>query len=235
MNASKNVLIIGGSRGLGRALSLAFLEAGNRVWATGRSPEPLRALEAESEGHITALESDLRRPGDNAALAARLREEAQGLDVVVVNASILGPRVTLAEYPLEAFDDVLAINLRGPFDLVRRLVPLLRPGASLQFVTSGVGVVGKAKWGAYSISKFALEGMGQIFAEELKAQGVRVHIIDPGSMATAMRAEAYPEEDPSALKDPTDNVSPFLWLAAHAPLSSSGQRFKAQAFSPPSA
>ncbi len=96
-----------------------------------------------------------------------------------------------------------------------------------------MGIVGKAKWGAYSISKFALEGQAQIWAEELRARRVVVQIIDPGGMQTRMRAQAFPQEDPSKLLPPEQNTAPFFWLALNGGMESSGQRFKAQKFEIP--
>lgn len=230
----KNALITGGTRGLGRALTLDLARRGFTVLATGRSPETLAALarDAAAEGlDIRPVRADVSNPADNAALTA-LVEELGGLDALVHNASLLGPRVPLADYAPDVFQDVLAVNVFGPFDLTRRLTPHLRPDAGVVFVTSGVGVVGKAGWGAYSVSKFGIEGLGQIVREELPEQ--RVFVIDPGSMRTAMRAAAYPAEDPTRLRHPNDNTAPFLWALLEASPEQAG-RFKAQAWERPQA
>ena len=234
MKTNKKVaLVTGGSRGLGRALSLALARSGFVVYATGRNPAPLELLQtfaAEDGLAIVGVRSDIASSTDNQALVEMLEADVGRLDLVVHNASLLGPRVSLSDYPSEAFEAVMAANANGPYDLTRKLVPLLGSGACIQFVTSGVGVVGKAGWGAYSVSKFALEGMAQIWAEELKEVGVRVFVIDPGSMRTQMRAEAFPMESPEALIAPEANVNPFLWLAKEGGIEQSGERFKAQSF-----
>lgn len=232
-NETGAALVTGGTRGLGRALSLALARRGLTVYATGRDAGDLRALEEEARAYelpVVALRADQALAEDNAAVVAAIRAGGQPLRLVIHNASRLGPRVPLADYPPEDFDAVLAVNVRGPFDLQRRLDPLLEAGATVLVVTSGVGVVGRAGWGAYSVSKFAIEGMAQIWADELKERGVRVHVVDPGAMRTRMRAEAFPEEDPQRLLDPAENVRPFLWLALEGGELPTGQRFKSQAF-----
>ena len=224
-------LITGGTRGLGRALTLDLARRGFTVFATGRTPGTLDALAADAEGlDVRPVLADVSSPADNTRLAA-LIGDAGGLDALVHNASLLGPRLPLADYPGDAFRAVLDVNVFGPFDLTRQLVPHLRPNAGVVFVTSGVGVVGKAGWGAYSVSKFALEGLAAIHAEELP--GARVFTIDPGSMQTAMRAAAYPAEDPSLLRRPEDNTAPFLWALLEA--QQTGLRLKAQAWTRPAA
>ena len=132
-------LITGGTRGLGRALTLDLARRGFIVYATGRTPETLDALASDATAEqldVRPVLADVSDPDANSALAERIRVQHGGLDVLVHNASLLGPRVTLAEYPTEAFRDVLAVNVFGPFDLTRLLTPLLRPNAGVLFVTS---------------------------------------------------------------------------------------------------
>ncbi len=229
----KIALVTGGTRGLGRALTLDLARRGCRVFATGRSEAGLEALARDAGAlPVVPLRADASDVADNAAVAARVAEEG-GLDVLIHNAGVLGPRVPIADYPPEEFSRVLAINTFGPFDLSRQLIPHLRPGASVQLLTSGVSIEGRACWGAYSVSKFALEGLAQILAAELRERGIRVNAVDPGSMRTPMRAAAYPEEDPMTLVTPEENTACFLWLALEADLSVSGRRFRARDFTPP--
>ena len=227
-------LITGGTRGLGRALTLDLARRGFVVYATGRTRETLDALGRDADGlDVRPVLADVSDSGANAALAERIRVEHGGLDVLVHNASLLGPRVPLADYPADLFRHVLNVNVFGPFDLTQRVRPMLRPNAAVLFLTSGVGVVGKAGWGAYSVSKFAVEGLAQIQAEELRDAGVRVFTVDPGSMRTDMRAAAYPDEDPSRLRRPEDNTAPFLWALLEAGPEHSGSRLRAQAWTRP--
>ncbi|MCO4771998.1 MAG: SDR family NAD(P)-dependent oxidoreductase [Deltaproteobacteria bacterium] len=223
-------LVTGGTRGLGRALVFDLARKGFVVYATGRTPDALAALAADAgDLAIHPVQANIANPEHNAALVARIAEEQGGLDVLVHNASLLGPRTPLAQISTDTFRRVLEVNVLGIHDLTHRVGALLRPGAGVLLVTSGVGVVGKAGWGAYSVSKFGVEALGQILAEELTQQ--RVFVVDPGSMQTAMRAEAYPAEDPTALRRPQDNTAPFLWLLLEA--RHSGERIKAQTWEGP--
>jgi len=220
-------VVTGGSRGLGRALALALAARGLKVYATGRDEAALAAVAAAAPG-VTPVRADVADEADNAALAARVARADGGLDVLIHNAGVLGPRAAIGDYPPAAWRRVFSINTFGVFDLSRQLIPLLRPGASVQLVTSGVSVEGRARWGAYSASKFACEGLAQILAAELRPRGIRVNAVDPGSMRTAMRAAARPEEDPMTLITPEQNVACFVWLALEADLSISGRRLRAK-------
>jgi len=236
MSQSKVAVITGGTKGLGKALSFAFAKRGWKVFTTGRNTPNILALREEATKEklpIQVIQSDVSSLTDNQALAKHIKKEVGGIDLLVHNASILGPRLTLEDYAPETFEKVLAINTTGPFHLTQALLPLLKDNAAVQFVTSGVGIVGKAKWGAYSVSKFGLEAIAQIWAAELKERGVRVYTIDPGSMRTDMRAQAYPEEDPNTLITPEDNIACFISLAEEASLAVSGERFKAKSFKLP--
>ena len=103
-------------------------------------------------------------------------------------------------------------------------------GGSIINVVSGVSVEGRAEWGAYSVSKFGIEGLTQILASELGQSGVRVNAVDPGGMRTDMRAAAYPEEDPQTRITPEENTAVFLYLASDESINVTGERFKAQEF-----
>jgi len=103
-------------------------------------------------------------------------------------------------------------------------------GASIVNVVSGVSVEGRAEWGAYSVSKFGIEGLTQILAAELEERGIRANAVDPGGMRTEMRAAAYPEEDPMTRITPEENTDVFLYLASDESKGAAGQRFKAQEF-----
>ena len=226
--------ITGGTRGLGRALVFAFARDGYRVYTTARRAPALSELarEAEDEGlDVITLQGDIASPDDNARIAKYLSDVRHGIDVLIHNAGLLGSRVELKKYPTTLFEQVMAVNLIGPFDLTKQLLPLLREHAVIQFVTSGVSEHARSRWGAYNISKTALDRLAQIWARELgDERGLRIYLIDPGSMRTDMRAEAYPDEDPLTLDLPEDRVGVFLWLAREGDPAMSGQRFHAQEF-----
>jgi NAD(P)-dependent dehydrogenase (short-subunit alcohol dehydrogenase family) len=157
----------------------------------------------------------------------RLHEK---LDVLVHSAGILGPPgIPLAEYPAESWKDVLHLNLTAPFLVTQALLPALRKGdhPSVIFVSSGLGYKGRAGWGAYSVSKFGVESLNQVWADELEAEGIRVNAVNPGGTRTQMRAVAYPQEDPMTLPTPEDIASAFVWLA-RADTTVTGQSLEAR-------
>lgn len=228
-----NVLITGGTRGLGRALVLAFARRGDRVYATARGERGLEELARDTAAEridVVPLRADAARVEDNAAVAARIAADGRRLDVVIHNASLLGPRVPLADFPPDVFADVMAANVFAPFDLTRQLLPHLAPHAALLFVSSGVSLGPRERWGAYNVSKIALDGLAGIWARELREAGVRVFIVDPGGMRTSMRAAAYPSENPMTLPTPEERTAAFLWLAEHGTLGESGRRYQAADF-----
>jgi NAD(P)-dependent dehydrogenase (short-subunit alcohol dehydrogenase family) len=152
------------------------------------------------------------------------------IDVLVNNAGLLGPRVAIEDYPEGEWRRIIDANLTGPFLVSKAAIPYLSEGASIINVVSGVSVEGRAEWGAYSVSKFGIEGLNQILAAELAERGIRVNAVDPGGMRTDMRAAAYPEEDPQTRITPEENTAVFLYLASDESEGVTGERFKAQEF-----
>ena len=233
---SRTALVTGGTRGLGRALALTFAGRGYRVYATARGQDGLAALAAEATERrldIVPIRADHSRTDDNARVVGRISDDARRVYLAIHNAGLLGPRVELAAYPPDEFERVMAANLFAPFDLTRQLLPILAPAAAIIFVSSGVSLGPRRYWGAYNVSKIALDGLAGIWAKELRDRGVRVFIVDPGPMRTTMRADAYPQEDPRTLEPPEARTPVFVWLAERADLSLSGGRFKAEGFTPP--
>ena len=233
MLQGKVALITGASQGLGRALALAYAKEGASLVVNSRSEESIRPVAEEVEGlgaEVLAVAADVSK-GQN---ARRLVEEAAGrfggIDVLVNNAGLLGPRVAIEDYPEEEWRRVIDANLTGPYLVSKAAVPHLREGASIINVVSGVSVEGRAEWGAYSVSKFGVEGLSQILAAELEGRGVRSNAVDPGGMRTEMRAAAYPEEDPQTRITPEENTAVFVYLASDESRGVTGRRFKAQEF-----
>lgn len=227
----RTAVITGGTRGLGRALVRGFAASGYRVYTTARDASALDEVRAASQDaglDVQTVQGDVTSIEDNARLAGRLSEDGRRVHVVVHNAGLLGAaRTPLASYPPEQFRQVMDVNVFGPFDLTRQLVPLLAEHAAILFVSSGASLAPRAGWGAYAVSKMALEGLAGIFALELKERGVRVHAVDPGAMRTSMRAAAYPREDPATLDEPEARVAAFLRLADPAAHVESGARVRA--------
>jgi NAD(P)-dependent dehydrogenase (short-subunit alcohol dehydrogenase family) len=233
MLQGKVALVTGASQGLGRALALAYAKEGASLVVNSRSDEGIRPVADEVEGlgaEVLAVAADVSRGED----ARRLVDEAVGrfggIDVLVNNAGLLGPRVVIEEYPEEEWRRVIDANLTGPYLVSKAAIPHLRNGASIINVVSGVSVEGRAEWGAYSVSKFGVEGLSQILAAELEGRGVRSNAVDPGGMRTEMRAAAYPQEDPQTRITPEENTAVFVYLASDESKGVTGRRFKAQEF-----
>src|SRR5690606_19088827 len=147
------------------------------------------------------------------------------------NAGELGERTPIASYKLSSWERVMKVNVSAQFMLTKALLPVLEksPQGSIIFTTSGVGRRGRAFWGAYAVSKFATEGLCQVLAEELEGTtNIRVNCINPGATRTAMRAKAYPAEDPRTLKAPNDIMGVYLYLMGADSLGVSGQSLDAQ-------
>jgi NAD(P)-dependent dehydrogenase (short-subunit alcohol dehydrogenase family) len=233
MLEGKVAMITGASQGLGRALALAFAREGARVVINSRNEETISpvAEEAESLGaEVLALAADVSRSADGERLVSAAAERFGRIDVLVNNAGVLGPRVPIEEYPEDEWRRVIDANLTGPFLVTKAAIPHMPEGGSIINVVSGVSVEGRAGWGAYSVSKFGVEGLTQILAAELEEHGIRANAVDPGGMRTGMRAAAYPEEDPLTRITPEENTDIFLYLASDESRGVTGQRFKAQEF-----
>ena len=233
MLEGKVALVTGASQGLGRALALAFAREGARVAINSRSEEGVRPVagEAESAGaEVLALAADVSRSADVERLVGATVERFGRIDVLVNNAGVLGPRVPIEEYPEDEWRRVMDANLNGLFLVTKAAIPHMPEGGSIINVVSGVSVEGRAGWGAYSVSKFGVEGLTQILASELEERGIRANAVDPGGMRTEMRAAAYPEEDPMTRITPEENTGVFLYLASDESREVTGQRFKAQEF-----
>ncbi len=233
MLEGKVALITGASQGLGKALALAYAEEGARVVMNSRSEESLRPVAevaVSSGAEVLAIAADVSQSADVERLVGAATQKFGRVDVLVNNAGLLGPRVAIERYPEDEWRRVLDANLTGPFLVSKAVIPHMPEGASIINVVSGVSVEGRAQWGAYSVSKFGVEGLTQILAAELKERGIRANAVDPGGMRTEMRAAAYPEEDPMTRITPEANTDVFLYLASDESRGVTGERFKAQEF-----
>ena len=231
------ILITGAGDGIGRAAAIDSARLGATVILLGRTIEKLEVVydEIENAGYPQAAiyPLDLRSATDEdyISLAQVVEDEFGGLDGLVHNASILGQRTPLSNYESRTWNLVMQVNATAPFIMTQALLPLLEASkdASIIFTSSSVGAQGKAYWGAYSVSKFATEGMAQILADETgNTSKIRVNIIDPGATRTSMRAQAYPGENPAQNPLPKDIMPVYQYLLGPDSLGITGQRFKAQ-------
>lgn len=230
----KTAMITGGASGLGAALALRFAEEGAAVSICGRRLEALEAPCGDiraRDGRCLAVAADITHAEDIRQWIDLTKAEFGPIDVFVNNASILGERVSVEDYPLDMWREVLDVNLTGAFLCARAIAPELRETkGSLINVSSGVGDHGRPYWGAYCVSKNGLEAMSEMMAGELEDSGVRVNTVDPGSMRTSMRAAAYPNEDPDTLPEPYEVTDVFVYLASDRSAHVTGNRFKAKEF-----
>lgn len=218
------VAVTGGTSGLGLALVRQLHDAGARVAFVARDAARVAAV-ARSLPGTHGLVGDVSRKADTYPLAMQVTAALGGLDVLVHNASHLGPvpLAPLADTECEEVEAALATNLLGPFRLTKALLGALlasardgRPALVLN-ITSDAAVTPYPGWGAYGASKAALSHMSRIWHEELRGHGVRVIALDPGDMDTPLHALAVPDADPATLKRPADAAREILHHITHLP------------------
>ena len=206
-------LITGASRGLGLALARRLASEGWTLIIDARGAEALEAARAELAKltRVVAIPGDVTDEQHRRALAGAAHE-AGGLDVLVNNASILGPspQPELLDYPLDVLEEVYRTNTVAPLTLVQAVAKDLKSGARILNVTSDAGVEPYPRWGGYGSSKAALEHLSAILAAENPS--LRVYWVDPGDMQTQMHREAFPKEDISDRPLPEASVPGLLEL-----------------------
>ena len=210
---AKTALITGASRGLGLALARTLVARGWNLIIDARGAEALEAIRAELAGltTVTAVPGDVTDKEHGQALA-EAAHEAGGLDVLVNNASILGPspQPELLDYPIEVLEEVYRTNVIAPLALIQSIRSELKPGARILNITSDAAVEPHEGWGGYGSSKAALEQLSAILAAENPS--LRVYRVDPGDMRTQMQGEAFPGEDISDRPLPEESVPGLLEL-----------------------
>jgi NAD(P)-dependent dehydrogenase (short-subunit alcohol dehydrogenase family) len=214
-------LIAGASRGIGAAVAKRFAAEGAHVVLTGRTVGGLEATDdaiRAAGGSATLSPFDLTDFDAIDRLGGVLAERYGHLDVLVGNAAALGQLSPMGHIPPDVWDEVVGVNLTAQWRLIRAFDPLLRAADAGRaiFVTSSVASQPHAYWGVYAATKAALENMVRTWAAELMKTRVRVNLIDPGAVRTAMRAAAYPGEDPQTLPPPEAVTERFVELAEDA-------------------
>lgn len=197
-------VVTGASRGLGRAIALKLAAEGAHIVATARTQGGLEELDDEIKdigGTATLVPADIKDFAAIDRLGAAIFERWKKLDILIGNAGVLGKLTPLGHLDPKVFDDAMAVNITANYRLVRSLDPLLRASDAGRavFITSGLAHKCFAYWGAYSISKAALEALVKTYAAENESTAIRANCFSPGPTRTKMRATAMPGEDPDTL------------------------------------
>ncbi|HEY2779225.1 MAG TPA: YciK family oxidoreductase [Steroidobacteraceae bacterium] len=232
------ILITGAGSGLGRALAIRCARAGATVILSGRNSTKLERVydEIESFGGtaqpaIATLDLAAATAVEYDALARTVGTEFGKLDGLVHAAALLGDRTPLEQYDVPLWCKVLHVNLTAPFILTQVLLPEMRKSAdaSVIFVSSGVVKQARPFWGAYAVSKAGLESVRAMLFEELEGEAnIRINSVNPGRIRTAMRAAAYPAEDPNTVPAAESVTGPFLYLLSERGRGIDGQFIDAQ-------
>ena len=231
------ILITGASDGIGRALAIHAAGLGAKVILHGRNIKKLEKVYDQIESidnapqpSIAVMDLATATSESYRSLADGVDEEFGRLDGLVHNAGILGDRFSIEQYDAVKWQQVMHVNLTAVFALTQVCLPMLQKSkdASVIYTSSGVGRQGRAFWGAYSVSKFATEGLSQVLADEHKHSNLRVNCINPGATRTNMRLEAYPAENRDSLKRPEEILPAHVFLLGSDSHGVTGQSFDAQ-------
>ena len=216
----KVILVTGANKGFGLAISMDLAKAGATVIMLGRD---LSSLEYAYDAVVDAgykepilypLDLEGASPENYQELQDNIIEKFNRLDGLIHNAAILGTQMPIDQYDIKLWYSTLQINLSAPFMLTQFLIPTLKKSddARILFLSTSVGRKARAYWGAYSVSKFGLEGLAMTLSEELEKTKIKVNTINPGKMRTEMRRAAYPAEDASTLPKPEEKSSVIVYL-----------------------
>ena len=237
--ASRTILITGAGDGIGRAVALACAEHGAGVILLGRTAAKLERVydEIENRGYPQAamLPLDLSQAtvANYEQITQTIDKEFGRLDGLLHNAADAGTLTPVEHYNAEMWYRVLQVNLNAAWLLTRACLPLLRKStdASIVFTTADVGRQGRAYWGAYGVACYGLEGLTQILAAELAAEGhIRANSLDPGTVRTGLRARLYPGENRNTLATPESILPAYLYLLGPDSRGVNGRALAAQDF-----
>ncbi|MBV1905090.1 MAG: YciK family oxidoreductase [Pseudomonadales bacterium] len=235
------ILVTGAGAGIGATAARCFASFGANVILLGRTQSKLESvydqIKQETATDPVVVPYDLANYLDGGCneLLDMIIEHYGRLDGLLHNAGILGDKVPLEHYNLDTWNKVMQINVSAVHALTSAMLPGLRKStaASVVFTSSSVGRHGRAYWGAYAVSKFAIEGMAQVLADETEQAGiVRVNTLNPGATKTAMRAAAYPNEDPESLQCAEDKMDLYLYLMGKQSIGVTGRQFSSANWEP---
>lgn len=207
-------LVTGASRGIGHAVALDLAAKGAHVIATARTQGALEELDdaiREAGGQATLVPLDLQQPDGIEKLAGIVKDRWQKLDILVANAGVLGELTPASHVSAKTWNTVFGVNVIAPARLIRAFEPLLMASDAGRavFVTSGAAKNRKPYWAPYASSKAALDALVESWAKEHMSSALRINLFNPGPTRTAMRAKAFPGEDPETLPAPAQ-VAPAI-------------------------
>ena len=235
--SDKVILVTGAGAGIGKTAALTYASYGATVILLGKTVPKLEATydEIVNAGYpqpaIYPLDLLGANPDHYQEMAETINAQFGRLDGLLHNASILGTLSPIANQNIEEWYRVQQVNMNAVFLMTQACLPVLlkSSNASIIFTSSGVGRVGRAYWGAYSVSKFATEGFMQILADELETNtSIRSNCINPGATRSSMRAKAYPGEDPAILPSPEEIMPLYVYLMSNVSLEINGATLDAQ-------
>lgn len=228
----KTILVTGAGDGIGRVAALTYARYGATVLLLGRTSSKLEYVydEIESFGGKQPAMLPMNLEGATYAemqqLEGLIGKEVGKLDGILHNAGLLGQLTPLEMYDVDTFAQVMKVNFTSTFMLTQALLPLLKDAdnGSIVFTSSTVGTHPRAFWGAYALSKQAVEGMSDIFTQETQSTtNLRFNCVNPGGTRTNMRAHAYPGENPMSLKTPEDIMAGYVCLMSDDSIGVRGQ------------
>ena len=219
----KVILVTGANRGFGLAITMGLSKAGATVIMLGRD---LGSLEHAYDAVVDAgykepilypLDLEGATPENYQDLQDNVLEKFDKLDGLIHNAAILGAQMPIEQYDIKLWYSTLQINLSAPFMLTQFLIPALLKSddARILFLSSSVGREARAYWGAYSVSKFGIEGFAKTLSEELEKTKISVNTVNPGKLRTEMRRTAYPAEDSSTVPMPEEKSAAIVYLLSN--------------------
>ena len=219
----KVILVTGANRGFGLAITMDLSKAGATVIMLGRD---LGSLEYAYDAVVDAgynepilypLDLEGATPENYQELQDNILEKFDKLDGLIHNAAILGAQMPIEQYDIKLWYSTLQINLSAPFMLTQFLIPALvkSEDARILFLSSSVGREARAYWGAYSVSKFGIEGFAKTLSEELEKTNISVNTVNPGKLRTEMRRTAYPAEDSSTVPMPEEKSAAIVYLLSN--------------------
>ena len=232
----KVILVTGASDGIGAEIAKSYAAHGATVILHGRKVDKLEAIYDEiiekggPQPAILPLDLQNAAQQQYQSLADTIRVELGRLDGILHNAAMISELAPIEFTEANVWHEMMQVNINSVFMLTQACLPLLKeaPNASIITTSSGVGKKGRAFWGPYAVSKFAIEGFTQVLADELDGSNVRVNSINPGATRTKMRAIAFPAEDASRLVTPKELASLYLYLMGDDSLDQNGQSIDAQ-------